>query len=435
MAFNWQAYLDNYPDLRHAGILTETDAIDHWNTCGMHEGRTDKPMKAMSHELYLMNWQDYIQRYPDLQAAGITSDKDALTHWIQHGNAEGRTVYPIQKNQPPKGISGPPKSSPRSNQDSPKSTITKPLNSRPLKPQDIGPSHYMQYEVPKVAEAPPKRLKQELNLIDWHDYIQKYPDLQAAGVITDEDAYNHWLQFGTQEDRIIVPKYPLVLPEVTETNERPNVIYQRWQTKKLPPNLQENLTKLIDVNYGFKHELYDDTDCRKFIMKEFPPQVLYAYDSLIPDSCKEDLWKYCILYLYGGIYQDIKLAPIDSFSFYNVISEKQYFCYDTDTNNISPTIIICLPGNVIMKNCIETIYLNVITKMYGKSELDPTGANLISKFITKQDCALNYSSNSIFYNDIELLNNASKLQGTEECAKMWKKNRIYADISLAKYLS
>jgi hypothetical protein len=311
---------------------------------------------------------------------------------------------------------------------------------RYAKPQDMGPSHYMQYEMQKVArpeiiDAPPKKSRQELSLIDWSDYIQKYPDLQAAGVKTDEDAFNHWLQFGLIEDRIILPKHPLVLPEITETNERPNVIYQRWQSKNLPPHLAENLSKLIDVNYGFKHELFDDNDCRKFIMKEFPPQVLYAYDSLMPDSYKEDLWKYCILYRYGGIYQDIKLAPIDSFSFYNVISEKQYFCYDTDTNKISPTIIICLPGNIIMKNCIETIYLNVITKMYGKSDLDPTGANLIGKFITKEDCALNYSNNSIFYNDIELLNNASKLQGTEESAKIWKKNKIYADISLSKYIS
>ena len=37
--FDWQYYLDNYPDLRHNGVHTKEQAISHWNTYGKHEGR------------------------------------------------------------------------------------------------------------------------------------------------------------------------------------------------------------------------------------------------------------------------------------------------------------------------------------------------------------------------------------------------------------
>uniref|UniRef100_A0A6C0HUC2 Uncharacterized protein n=1 Tax=viral metagenome TaxID=1070528 RepID=A0A6C0HUC2_9ZZZZ len=37
--FDWNYYLDNYPDLRENGILTQKDAITHWNNFGKSEGR------------------------------------------------------------------------------------------------------------------------------------------------------------------------------------------------------------------------------------------------------------------------------------------------------------------------------------------------------------------------------------------------------------
>src|SRR4051794_34375740 len=38
--FNWEAYINNYEDLREAGINTEEKAWNHWITYGKGEGRT-----------------------------------------------------------------------------------------------------------------------------------------------------------------------------------------------------------------------------------------------------------------------------------------------------------------------------------------------------------------------------------------------------------
>jgi hypothetical protein len=40
-----------------------------------------------------IDWQKYLARYPDLSAAGIRSNEDAIRHWIHHGKAEGRTPF------------------------------------------------------------------------------------------------------------------------------------------------------------------------------------------------------------------------------------------------------------------------------------------------------------------------------------------------------
>ena len=40
--FNWKVYLDNYKDLRDAGLCTQQQAANHWYKYGKNENRTDK---------------------------------------------------------------------------------------------------------------------------------------------------------------------------------------------------------------------------------------------------------------------------------------------------------------------------------------------------------------------------------------------------------
>ena len=81
----------------------------------------------------------------------------------------------------------------------------------------------------------------------------------------------------------------------------------------LPPKMYEcvrdNLV-LNNVGVDCIHYLFDDTECRAFIAREYPDEVLCAYDRLIPTAFKADLWRYCVLYKYGGVYLDVKYGFI-----------------------------------------------------------------------------------------------------------------------------
>ena len=59
-------------------------------------------------------------------------------------------------------------------------------------------------------------------------------------------------------------------------------------------------------NPNFYHYLYNDEKCREFIKDFYSEDVLKAYDAIIPAAIKIDLWRYCVLYKYGGIYLDVK---------------------------------------------------------------------------------------------------------------------------------
>lgn len=310
------------------------------------------------------DWQVYLNNYADLRAAGLKTEHDALNHWLTCGQNEGRTYE----------------------------TIT-----------DVYP-------------------------LDWKMYLDTYPDLRNAGITTDHEAALHWIQYGFAESRKVFPKHTLDLPRVIKATTIPKVIYQTWPSLDLPPDVANAVLQVQDANRQFEHHIYDNTTRREFIKEHFPPPVLYAYDSLTPGVYKTDLWAYCILYLRGGIYLDINAVPIDGFSFNSIVECDDYFC--SDNGVVNNAIMICLPGNTIMKSCIETIYKNVLTRAYGSSELEPTGSHLISKFIAAEDCAMEYSNKVVSITDIKLLHIPNKLQGVKE----WHNKQIYEDLEIASYL-
>jgi hypothetical protein len=64
----------------------------------------------------------------------------------------------------------------------------------------------------------------------------------------------------------------------------------------------QSVNNIKKKNPRFKYYLFDDNDCREFIKNNYSDKILNAFNSLIPGAYKADLWRYCILYKYGGIY-------------------------------------------------------------------------------------------------------------------------------------
>ena len=60
-------------------------------------------------------------------------------------------------------------------------------------------------------------------------------------------------------------------------------------------------------NPEYEYEFFEDADCRKFIEDNFDKSILEAYDTLIPNAFKADLFRYCYLYKNGGVYTDCKM--------------------------------------------------------------------------------------------------------------------------------
>ena len=77
-------------------------------------------------------------------------------------------------------------------------------------------------------------------------------------------------------------------------------------------------------NNNYNYYFYDDTQCDNFMYKNFP-EIKDAYDSLPIRVMKADLWRYCILYKYGGIYADSDTVLLKYPSFFTNNNDNIHF--------------------------------------------------------------------------------------------------------------
>ena len=83
-----------------------------------------------------------------------------------------------------------------------------------------------------------------------------------------------------------------------------------WQTTHLAKTVVPDLLGKHAV--GYERKIYDDAASESFIASHFP-RALQAFRAL-KGAHRADLWRYCVLYIHGGVYLDIKTVlhrPLD----------------------------------------------------------------------------------------------------------------------------
>jgi mannosyltransferase OCH1-like enzyme len=216
-------------------------------------------------------------------------------------------------------------------------------------------------------------------------------------------------------------------------------IYQTWHTKELPPLMLKNSQKIKENNPAFNYQLFDDVDCYNFIKENFDEPVANAYNSLIPGAYKADLWRYCILYINGGIYLDIKYGSMNNFKFINM-TESEHFVLDADNNGIYNALLVCLPKNPKLLKAINSIVENVKHKYYGNHCLEITGPLLLKNFFTqseknKLDMVHSYytfDNRFILFNNYFILKNyqgdineTTQFKKVDHYSVLWNKRQVY----------
>lgn len=157
-------------------------------------------------------------------------------------------------------------------------------------------------------------------------------------------------------------EYPQKIPKIiVQTNNQKNNEY----------NQKQLYDTLIELNPEYKYMFFDDTQRRKFIKEFFTPNVLLAYDTLVPGAFKADLFRYCFIYLFGGCYLDYKticLKPLREFIKEN---DDYLICLDYEKTNSKDikicnsflnSVLISEPKNPIFWDLIVNCVENILTK-------------------------------------------------------------------------
>lgn len=89
-----------------------------------------------------------------------------------------------------------------------------------------------------------------------------------------------------------------------EAKEWPRQIFLTYKSRDaVPAKIWKDLETYAS---DFTLRFYDDEGCVKLLKDHFPPKVEETYKALKKGCHKADLWRYCVLWLYGGVYLDIK---------------------------------------------------------------------------------------------------------------------------------
>jgi len=179
----------------------------------------------------------------------------------------------------------------------------------------------------------------------------------------------------------------------------PRNIFQTWKTKNISNDFNILTQTWKDNNKNYSHFLFDDDDCKSFIKKNFEENVYEAYCRIIPGAFKADLWRYCILFIYGGIYVDIDTICFNNID--NFIDEDIEFMTPIDLNNcpyygtynLFNCFIASIPRHPILMECIKRIVYNVENNNVPFSNLDFSGPGILGK---STNCFIGNNENETF---------------------------------------
>jgi hypothetical protein len=181
-----------------------------------------------------------------------------------------------------------------------------------------------------------------------------------------------------EEITTIPYQYRVPNSSVISSTTIPKRIIQTWR-KDISKDMEYAIRVTKELNPDFDYVFYDDSDCEIFLKKHFDSSVLCAYNMLIPTAFRADLWRYCYLYIYGGIYMDIK--SILQVPLYKILEKNPDLILVKD---IFPTFIYngfigSPPNHPLLKLTIDMVVEQILNRDKRSDPYDITGPHVFGR--------------------------------------------------------
>ena len=219
-------------------------------------------------------------------------------------------------------------------------------------------------------------------------------------------------------------------------------VFGYWYDNELPVFIKNSIKETKKNNPYLEYDIYDNKKSIQFLKNNFDMEVLNAYETLIPKSFKSDLLRFCLLYIYGGLYIDLKLiinSVSKSFFFNDYLlafgkKKKNYNYKPIETS----FLYFKKAGNPNLLKCIKEIVKNVKARDKTGHALLLTGPLLLGKHF--QDIVPNMKFTGrrtptrkfIYkYNKVCLVNNSLEdyynMESHQSYWTMFKSGKVFYD--------
>jgi hypothetical protein len=169
----------------------------------------------------------------------------------------------------------------------------------------------------------------------------------------------------------------------------PKRVVQTWEHKQLNPEFQAIADTWKTHNPQCEFVLMDAAEREQFIRAHFERAVLTAYQRIVPGAYKSDLFRYCYLWVNGGVYVDIDtlcLGSLDDFLTPGaelVVPIDLNLSANEGTHNLACGFIAAVPRHPAMMRCIQKIVRNVETGTVPGSKLDFSGPGILGRAVNE----------------------------------------------------
>jgi len=184
-----------------------------------------------------------------------------------------------------------------------------------------------------------------------------------------------------------------------------NTLFQSYYGKP-SPKMASRISELLDVNPKYQYCRYSSKQAKK-MLQLFHPRVYQGYKTLLCPWYKRTMWKYCCLYLYGGVYIDENCrmhSPIPE------ILDSEYIIVGPNDS-----FIACSPKNQILKDMIINMVENIESRFYGNHSGEVLGS--LKQIIT-------IAFGDMFDSMVTTVGKITILE-TKKHVCYWQKRRLY----------
>ncbi len=191
-------------------------------------------------------------------------------------------------------------------------------------------------------------------------------------------------------DFTTIPKELAPRRKIDYEQKIPKIIWQTFKTNEVPLIMKDYVDSWIIKNPEYEYKFFDDEDILEFLRNDFP-KYYEGYNMIKYGASKADLWRYLIIYKYGGVYADMDCQCINSLRKW--VKPSSEFVTQFGTNkDICQWLLISAPGNPIFLRAAEKSLENIINKNITASY---HGFELIKNkiFISNQTPLLKFNDN------------------------------------------
>lgn len=164
----------------------------------------------------------------------------------------------------------------------------------------------------------------------------------------------------------------------------PKIIHQTFETELTPPDMSKARDSWKVNNKEYEYCFYNNIDRINFIKKHFTKKVLQAYHLIIPGSFKADLFRFCVLYIKGGVYVDCDMICLQPLSKLIDDSDKLIVVRDDPMAKkwIATGFIATDPKHPVLWEAINQSVENILAQQ-EMFYLDYTGPGMFGKTLNR----------------------------------------------------